>query len=382
MHRRESNLGRPRGRRAFIKMSAGFSESALEKKLDELNNSQHCIQTLSLWLIHHRKHHKIVIQVWLKELKKAPPRKKLTFVYLANDVIQNSRKKGNEYIKEFITVLPKAFSLVNQQADDKTKTALGRILDIWQERNIYDKAQLEKLKQALLGKKKKAAPHTPPPVEAAKLTRELGMERSPIGWTEQCGDAENSGSATPPPAKKRKSEIITFKEEEEKEGKTPPGEPPDAEELIKALLDLENCASTDAVVREKIASLPPEVSDPSMLEKIKDKKEAEQLSNQVEEALSLLSDYNHRLSQEQEDRREVARMLADYTHSQRNLLLHNDIKLEEYREKLKRVNHVRSELKSHLQKLPDLSLLPNVTQGLAPLPSAGDLFRRPTGDLR
>ncbi|KAK2109964.1 hypothetical protein P7K49_009710 [Saguinus oedipus] len=46
----------------------------------------------------------------------------------------------------------------------------------------------------------------------------------------------------------------------------------------------------------------------------------------------------------------------------------------EYKQKLARVTQVRKELKSHIQSLPDLSLLPNVTGGLAPLPSAGDLF--------
>ena len=33
---------------------SSFSESALEKKLSELSNSQQSVQTLSLWLIHHR----------------------------------------------------------------------------------------------------------------------------------------------------------------------------------------------------------------------------------------------------------------------------------------------------------------------------------------
>jgi hypothetical protein len=37
---------------------------------------------------------------------------------------------------------------------------------------------------------------------------------------------------------------------------------------------------------------------------------------------------------------------------------------------------VRKELRAHLDNLPDLSLLPDVTGGLAPLPSAGDLFAR------
>ena len=42
--------------------------------------------------------------------------------------------------------------------------------------------------------------------------------------------------------------------------------------------------------------------------------------------------------------------------------------------KLDRVNSVRQELLSHIKNLPDLTLLPDVTGGLAPLPSAGDLF--------
>lgn len=44
------------------------------------------------------------------------------------------------------------------------------------------------------------------------------------------------------------------------------------EDLIKALQDLENAASGDATVRQKIASLPQEVQDVSLLEKITGKK--------------------------------------------------------------------------------------------------------------
>lgn len=48
--------------------------------------------------------------------------------------------------------------------------------------------------------------------------------------------------------------------------------------------------------------------------------------------------------------------------------------LQDYKEKLKKVCAVRSEVKSHISNLPDLTQLPDVTGGLAPLPSAGDLF--------
>lgn len=49
---------------------AGFTEGAFVKKLAELNNSSQSIQTLSLWLIHHRKHHAQIVKSWYKELIK------------------------------------------------------------------------------------------------------------------------------------------------------------------------------------------------------------------------------------------------------------------------------------------------------------------------
>jgi len=52
-----------------VNMSS-FSDNNLAKKLNELNGTQQSIQTLSLWLIHHRKHAKTIVQVWLRELKK------------------------------------------------------------------------------------------------------------------------------------------------------------------------------------------------------------------------------------------------------------------------------------------------------------------------
>jgi regulator of Ty1 transposition protein 103 len=49
---------------------SSFTESGLVKKLQELNSSQQSIQTLSLWLIHHRKHNGLVIKTWYRELQK------------------------------------------------------------------------------------------------------------------------------------------------------------------------------------------------------------------------------------------------------------------------------------------------------------------------
>jgi regulator of Ty1 transposition protein 103 len=72
-----------------------FSEASVIKKIQELNNTQQSVQTLSLWLIHHRKHAKSIVQIWLKELlNESKCERKLTYIYLANDILQNSRKKS------------------------------------------------------------------------------------------------------------------------------------------------------------------------------------------------------------------------------------------------------------------------------------------------
>lgn len=67
-------------------------------------------------------------------------------------------------------------------------------------------------------------------------------------------------------------------------------------------------------------------------------------------------------------------MLKDFLQEQRELLVQAQQRLDEYNIKLQKIKDVQNEVKNHLHNLPDLKQLPDVTGGLAPLPSAGDLF--------
>ncbi|XP_068603014.1 regulation of nuclear pre-mRNA domain-containing protein 1B [Brachionichthys hirsutus] len=325
---------------------SSFSESALEKKLTELSSSQQSVQTLSLWIIHHRKHSALIVKVWHRELKKAKKSRKLTFLYLANDVIQNSKKKGPEFTKDFESVLVDACSHVAScDTDDNCKKHMERLLNIWKERSLYRGDFIQQLKLAI------EDTNSPRPTEEKKPVKRTYQK---IQEDEDDEDDDYRSHNSPRNSSATAAQLT--------------------EELVKALQDLENAASGDAAVRQRIASLPQEVQDVSLLEKITDKDAADKLSKTVDEACLLLAEYNGRLAAELEDRRQLARMLTEYINSQREALMEREKKLEEYKQKLARVTHVRKELKSHIQSLPDLSLLPNVTGGLAPLPSAGDLF--------
>lgn len=72
-------------------------------------------------------------------------------MYLANDVIQNSKKKGPEYGKEFGKMLKNAFVHIGEtcSSDGKTLNNLGRILKIWEERGVYDEKLIEDYRFAL-----------------------------------------------------------------------------------------------------------------------------------------------------------------------------------------------------------------------------------------
>lgn len=328
---------------------SSFSESALEKKLLELSSSQQSVQTLSLWIIHHRKHSATIVRVWHKELKKAKNSRKLTFLYLANDVIQNSKKKGPEFTRDFEGVLVDACSHVARETDESCKKHMVRLLNIWQERSLYRADFIQQLKLAIEDSNSPKHKTTADERKGLKRTIQKVQEEE-----EEDDDDDYRAQYSP--------------------HETDHSGPQLTEDLIKALQDLENAASGDATVRQKIASLPQEVQDVSLLEKITDKEAADKLSKTVDEACLLLAEYNGRLAAELEDRRQLARMLTEYITSQKEALSEREKKLEEYKQKLARVTQVRKELKSHIQSLPDLSLLPNVTGGLAPLPSAGDLF--------
>ncbi|KAK3873744.1 hypothetical protein Pmani_021326 [Petrolisthes manimaculis] len=340
---------------------ASFNEDSLKKKLDDLNMSQQSIQTVSLWLIHHKKHAHTVVNLWYRELITATDSRKLTFMYLANDVIQNSKKKGPEYNKEFGNKLGKVFDhLGGLRLDEKSMRGLNRLLTVWDERNVFDEDKVKlfnkNLNKSHVKEKSKKRDHSKH--HSSKSKRHKSSN-------------EVVQVLTSEPRVRRESEVT----EHSPEDAAPPSDPPEPEQLIEAIQELESAATSDAVVREKIASLPDEVSDVTLLTKLEDLNAARSLSQKVEEALSMLEAYNKRLSEEMEARKSVARMLHDYIAYQKDLLAQAEETLEEHRQKQIKVKKVREELKAHLQNLPDISKLPNIrTGGLAPLPSAGDLF--------
>ena len=142
------------------------SESQLVKRFAELSTSQQSVEKLSLFFMHHRRQSQTIVHVWAKELVSASPDKKigtiailfhwsltdvicffLAFLYVANDVIQHDKRKGGEFVKDFLPILPSAIQhIVSQLNDEHIHKTVRRIINIWGERQIYQPDAIKLLK--------------------------------------------------------------------------------------------------------------------------------------------------------------------------------------------------------------------------------------------
>ncbi|CAJ1788975.1 unnamed protein product [Sphenostylis stenocarpa] len=95
------------------------------------------ILSLSHWCIFHMNKAKQVVETWDRQFHGSPREKRLAFLYLANDILQNSRRKGSEFVGEFWKVLPDALRDVIQNGDGFARTAALRLIGIWDDRKVF-----------------------------------------------------------------------------------------------------------------------------------------------------------------------------------------------------------------------------------------------------
>lgn len=132
-------------------MGSTFNPQILVDKLAKLNMSQQSIETLSHWCIFHMNKAKLVVETWERQFHSSPREQRLAFLYLANDILQNSRRKGAEFVAEFWRVLPEALRDVIRNGDDFGRNAARRLISIWDERKVFG-SRGHILKEEFMGK--------------------------------------------------------------------------------------------------------------------------------------------------------------------------------------------------------------------------------------
>lgn len=124
-----------------------LNETNLEKRLNMVSTSQGSIQSLSSLCLHYKNHHKKIAQIWLRCLQKAKVPHRLTLIYLANDIVQNAKRKNTlSFIDDFKSILKETVPYLR---DEKIKKSVERVFSIWQDRSIFDSKFTTELKNSL-----------------------------------------------------------------------------------------------------------------------------------------------------------------------------------------------------------------------------------------
>ncbi|XP_018332365.1 regulation of nuclear pre-mRNA domain-containing protein 2 isoform X2 [Agrilus planipennis] len=115
-------------------MTSEFNTAQFEKRLSSLKDSQESINSCCHWCLENRQFHKKIVLSWFNVLKRAKVEQRLTLFYLANDVIQYSKRKNYDFVESWVTTLQKATTMVR---DEKVKHKILRIFKIWEQRGVY-----------------------------------------------------------------------------------------------------------------------------------------------------------------------------------------------------------------------------------------------------
>lgn len=137
-----------------FEQSMSFSPKTYQKKLEALQDSQESIVSISQWLLFHHRHSKEICELWAQYILSEDPtvnlKKKLALLYLCNDIVQQARhKREPEFSKGFAYVLPRILHNIYPTINQTLQPKIDRLIGVWEQRNIFEKADIGKMRKAI-----------------------------------------------------------------------------------------------------------------------------------------------------------------------------------------------------------------------------------------
>ncbi|KAK0659294.1 UPF0400 protein [Lasiodiplodia hormozganensis] len=116
-----------------------YTDDAVQAKLSALNETQEGIVTVAQWIMFHRRHADRTAQLWMQRLKDSAPNKRLSLIYLANEVVQQSKaRKKTEFVAAFSPIIAESTSVAYKGAPYDIQQKLRRVIEVWRQRVIFD----------------------------------------------------------------------------------------------------------------------------------------------------------------------------------------------------------------------------------------------------
>ncbi|GMT18684.1 hypothetical protein PFISCL1PPCAC_9981, partial [Pristionchus fissidentatus] len=258
----------------------------------------------------------------------------INLVWVANDVSQNSKKKGSDVTSFFAPRIESAFRHIRKSPqDDGIDKCVSRCVEVWEQRRIFSRDQLHRFESALGLKRSSSAI----PTAAPSL-----LPESPEKAVEK--DAE----------KMSQMERAT-------------------REMAEVLRRLEKAPSSDEKIRTELAQFPESTGNASYLQHVRTEKEARSILEKTKEAGPLCKEYCDSLANEVLDRRNLQNHLNEILDTVKLITTRNNTMMKELND---RETHLKKQLdlvERAYDSLPDFSEMEQDFQHTN-LPSLKDLF--------
>ncbi|KAI4252261.1 MAG: hypothetical protein LQ352_004393 [Teloschistes flavicans] len=117
-----------------------YNDDAVKARLSSLNESHESIATVAQWVIFHRRHADRTCVLWLERLRETPINRRLTLIYLANEVVQQSKiRRKEDFIGAFSPVVVEGTATAYKGATSDVQEKIRRTVGVWSDRKIFDK---------------------------------------------------------------------------------------------------------------------------------------------------------------------------------------------------------------------------------------------------
>ncbi|KAL8758473.1 MAG: hypothetical protein Q9184_003914, partial [Pyrenodesmia sp. 2 TL-2023] len=117
-----------------------YTDDAVKAKLSSLNETQESIVSVAQWIMFHRRHADRTCAIWLERMRETTVNKRLTLIYLANEVVQQSKaRRKDDFLVAFSPVIAEATATAYKGATNDVQDKIRRTVEVWSQRRIFDK---------------------------------------------------------------------------------------------------------------------------------------------------------------------------------------------------------------------------------------------------
>ena len=116
-----------------------YTDDSVRAKLASLSETQESVVGVAQWIMFHRRHADRTANLWLERLRDVSTSKRLNLIYLANEVVQQSRARSKQdFLLAFEPIVAEATALAYKSADSSVRDKLRRVVSVWKDRRIFD----------------------------------------------------------------------------------------------------------------------------------------------------------------------------------------------------------------------------------------------------